>query len=212
MTSATDSTASASTPDDMLLVVNFESTSKSVSRSMKALVLPAVLLVYGLSSPTADASANPVTNRVFQVPSVNTSDDKAIISSANITVADRVVVELIDLDNDWAGPDSVRPSDQVVRDIEKVLDALPLATRDPLIEIEEDGSVSLRWIDIHRSKSLSLIFRGNSRVSVVAATISPPRSRTWSAVIDDETKLFAILDECGSDEFFSNNLSRSVST
>jgi hypothetical protein len=73
------------------------------------------------------------------------------------TVADQVTSELARLRPEWAGPGSVPPSSELIRQVETVLDRLPVKARMPQIEVEEeDGSVALRWIAPDKLEQISL--------------------------------------------------------
>jgi hypothetical protein len=110
--------------------------------------------------------------------------------------SDDVIMELERLEPGWAGAESMAPSQEFIAQIEAVLDQLPPNAAVPLIEVEEeDGSVSLRWIAMDRNRSFSLVFRGNGRVICVGATVEPPKSKTWSAAIDDEAAIGLALEE-----------------
>jgi hypothetical protein len=117
-------------------------------------------------------------------------------SASTSTVGDRIVSELGRIKDGWAGEGTVAPTNQIVTDVESAIERLPVFAKMPAIEIdEEDGTVALRWLAQDRNSSLSLVFRGNKRVTGVFATIAPPRSTTWSFSVSEEIQIAKQFDE-----------------
>jgi hypothetical protein len=111
-------------------------------------------------------------------------------------ISDRIVIELARIEPGWAGRGSLPPSEELICSIEALLERAPANTVMPVIEVEEDGSaVALRWVMADNSRSFSLVFPGNGRVTGVLATLNPPQSRTWGAAIEDEAKIAAVFEE-----------------
>ncbi|MGY4237295.1 hypothetical protein ACVIIW_006242 [Bradyrhizobium sp. USDA 4449] len=126
---------------------------------------------------------------------IDQKDEKPSLIAAE-TVADRVVRELGRIKDDWAGPGTVAPSKRVLSDVEAVAMRLPSNLKMPAIDVdEEDGSVAIRWVAENRSRSFSLVFRGNGKVSGVLATIEPPRSSSWSLGVGEEIKIALKLED-----------------
>ncbi len=111
-------------------------------------------------------------------------------------IADQVTTELSRLRPDWAGPGTVAPDREIIRQVEAVLDRFPLTAPMPATEVEEDdGSVALRWIAHDTSRSVSLVFTGNRSVTIVRATLDPPHSRSRIVSIDDEIEFASVFQE-----------------
>jgi hypothetical protein len=122
-------------------------------------------------------------------------EEKTSVATAK-TAADKIVGELGRIKDGWAGPDTVAPSKAVLDDVETVAMRLPSNLKMPAIDVdEEDGSVAIRWLAEDRSRSFSLVFRGNARVSGVFATIEPPRSVSWSLGVAEEVQIASKLEE-----------------
>lgn len=123
------------------------------------------------------------------------------VGSATSSVGDRIVNELGRIKDGWAGAGSIAPTTQAVNDVESVMGRLPIASKMPAIEIdEEDGMISLRWLANDRNSSFSLVFRGNGRVTTVIATIDPPRSAPLSFAVTEEIKIASKFDEPAVDQ------------
>lgn len=87
-------------------------------------------------------------------------------SGSHPGMAQKVVRELGRLTDGWAGPDSVAPSANILRDIQLVASSLPSSTRTPDAEVDpDDGSVVLRWMQEGALRSFSLTFVGQGGVT-----------------------------------------------
>jgi hypothetical protein len=106
---------------------------------------------------------------------------------------DRIVVELGRLDEGWASEEALVPSPQAIKDFEKVANLLPHNTKMPEIEIDDGGSLNIRWLDLSNRRSFSLIFKGNGRV---IATFSPSGNyQPWDLDVFRELDILKKISE-----------------
>lgn len=73
-----------------------------------------------------------------------------------------LIADLYNIEDGWNGPDSRAPSEEVKSDLCTLALYVDLDVREPDVEVDEDGSVSLRWENSEYSFALTL--NGNERV------------------------------------------------
>lgn len=93
-----------------------------------------------------------------------------------------LISSISDLDDGWNGPGSIAPNVSVRSDIAAVLNALWNVTREPEIEVGDDGDVALLWDD--QVSSFALTFFGNGKV---VGTMTPFDEDyvPWTAAVSD---------------------------
>jgi hypothetical protein len=111
-------------------------------------------------------------------------------------IADEIVTEIGRLKPGWAGPESVRPSEDTLDDIARVIGYLPPPFRRPLIEIDElEGDVTLSWISEDRKRMFSLHFHGNHNVIGSYTSLESGESLApWKFGIAEESKITSNID------------------
>jgi hypothetical protein len=108
--------------------------------------------------------------------------------------ADQISRELGRLEAGWAGPGSLAPSDQAIRDFELVAPLLPLATVPPSVEVDEsDGYISMRWRRTPGGASFTLVFNGKREVMGNLAS-GNTMYEPWKLSIKDEATIAIKLD------------------
>ncbi|WP_436124121.1 hypothetical protein [Aminobacter sp. LjRoot7] len=114
-----------------------------------------------------------------------------VIETTNDSLFDSFVVHLERLRNGWAGPQSIAPSKEIVRDISLAAVSMEKVLVAPDIEVDEDGTVVFEWKN--GGRSFCLTFTGNG---TVVGTISPWNAAEppWRANVKDEIAIAEKLE------------------
>jgi hypothetical protein len=111
---------------------------------------------------------------------------------------ERAQRELERLQDGWAGPGTVAPSERTKQDVERLLTIFSEITRAPEVEVdEESGHVTLRWSG---AITLAFVLRGNGKVLVINTDVSDRpvvKSRTFEIQKDEASINRYVMSEAG---------------
>jgi hypothetical protein len=97
---------------------------------------------------------------------------------------EKLLSEVERLKDHWAGPDSVAPPKEVVRDLRAFLSQLEPKTRVPEVDVDtDDGSVTLRW-PVGNSV-FSCVLSGKGAVTGVFSSLKDQRPASWRCKVDE---------------------------
>jgi hypothetical protein len=105
---------------------------------------------------------------------------------------ERPISELIELKDGWNGPESIAPTSKTKEEVQLVIGLIRFNQRLPEFVVDDsDGVVSLTWARAGDPAFLSLIFRGDGRVTIVGR--SSERDHVISDTIDigNEARILA---------------------
>lgn len=168
--------------------VNFELGRPKMARMWKRMPLLAATLAYGTPSSASSAFDHPFVNEqptyltydLFEPPvvdfvNVGSSEDvsglanwvTAWASRGRATAAapthfQQIFHEIADLEDGWNGDGSLAPSEYVKSDLQVLAQAFNAGVREPEVEVDDDGSIALRWEDDQRVVAFTI--NGNGRV------------------------------------------------
>lgn len=110
--------------------------------------------------------------------------------------AAKILEDLESLPESWAGPEGVRPSHAVLRDVERVVNYLPSKTETPEVEVDHTtGFVTLTWWSPSAEASFSLVFVDGGRVVGVTSRVSGEVLPPWKYDVRDERKIVSSIEQ-----------------
>lgn len=112
--------------------------------------------------------------------------DDQLYAVSGLKVMD-LVTSLAGMSDGWIGPDSVAPSPAVCADVYAALTSMWQVSREPEVEVDDDGSVALLWEESGRS--FALTFMGNGKV---VGTLSPRTAdyAPWTVAVTEHEALY----------------------
>jgi hypothetical protein len=110
----------------------------------------------------------------------------------------KIVESLEELQDGWAGEDSIRPIPGIVDAIGQVALCLPASTRMPEVDVDSSsGTVSLNWWDRAEENCFSLVFPSETIVIGITSKMEH-RPQSWRHEVSDEA---IIADEIERSDF-----------
>jgi hypothetical protein len=139
--------------------------------------------------PMNTLSIAPFYNDVRKERLVDVTDHKASAFSLEV-----IVTQLARLNDGWAGPGSVAPSEAVLNDALAVSSCLPPNVQPPETEVDaEDGCVTLIWKGEKSVQFFAIIFSGNGAVMGVAP--NQANYKPWRLPVSDELGIVSKLED-----------------
>lgn len=113
---------------------------------------------------------------------------------------ERLQRDLDRLQDGWAGPGSIAPSDQAKRNVERLLSILPGIAHVPEVEVDEDcGDITLRWPG---AKTLAFVLRENDRVLIVKTKVDDrPVVNSKSFNVGEEASIIRYVSDDAEETF-----------
>ena len=101
------------------------------------------------------------------------------------SLTNSILQDLVRIENGWSGPNSLAPSEEIVRDVEKLLNSVVLDSDEEIdVQVDEDGSVTI-YLKKYDDRTLSLDISGDNKVQCTYVT---------SKFIDTASEIFEISD------------------
>jgi hypothetical protein len=194
---------------------NLELNRPKMARIWKRMPLLAATLAYGAPASATSAFDHPFVNEhttyfaydLFEQPvvdlvSVGSSEDMSGLSNwvAAWASGDRLGVtapahfaqilrEIADLEDGWNGEGSQAPNAYVKNDLQILAQSFSASVRQPEVEVDDDGSIALRWEGDQRVVALTI--NGNGRV--IGTMVPRSASFPCELAIRDANKLSELL-------------------
>lgn len=109
------------------------------------------------------------------------------------TVAKQIIDELSQLKDGWDGEDAVRPSEQLISDIDETFAYMAIDSgARPNVEVDEDGTVAMFW-NFEPRQMFSMNFGGNGKVVMSYVTQTPGHSFARAIEVSDKGAIFRAL-------------------